>query len=141
MTFIIQANLYEYYYNGPVYSGHPVHSSHSAYNGHLAFSQGWPLYTGSTPSFYVKLNDTKQCPLDYRNRNFIHSPRNYIHEVLQALVNIYSLLKQKIKSCNAKEKVKTARTVKHNNNRSNREKSLHHVAMVSGSQQTVVLQI
>ena len=80
----------------------------------------------------------------YRNRTFIHSPRNYIDEVLQALFNIYSLLKQKIKSCNAKEKVKTTRTVKHNNNRSNREKSLHHVAlvaMVSGSQQTMVLQI
>ena len=115
------------------------------------------MYTGSTVSFYVKLNDNKQCPLGYRNRNFIHSPRNYIHEVLQhsmkidlarakskALFIIYNLLKQKIKSCNAKEKVKTTRTVKHNNNSSNREKSLHHVAlvaMVSGSQQTVVLQV
>ena len=39
--------------------------------------------------------------------------------------------------------MKTTRTVKHNNNRSNREKSLHRVAlvaMVSGSQQTMVLQ-
>ena len=50
-------------YNGPVYSGYPVRSSHPAYNGHLAISQGWPLYTGLTVSFYVKLNDNKQCPL------------------------------------------------------------------------------
>ena len=36
----------------------------------------------------------------------------------EALFNIYSLLKQNIKSCNAKETVKTTRTVKNNNSRS-----------------------
>ena len=77
---------------------------------------------------------TQQVPFfhfQHQLFNFIHSISIYnltiasTHKYVdlaraksEALFNIYSLLKQNIKLCNAKETVKTTRTVKNNNSRS-----------------------
>ena len=84
-----------------------------------------------TPTPTSHTHDPRPLPTTHDPRPTTHDPRPTTHDPRhlatldlaraksEALFNIYSFLEENIKSSNTKDRVKTTRTVKSNNNRSN----------------------